>query len=427
MTSGINQNQTAVFNNFYSAKTQSPQAFSSVQTQPVLNETKTDTFENSSTAAIAENPSKNNKAKIIIGAVAAAAALAIGGIFLHKKMNAADAVDKIKKVLPEHIDFTPAKNVKEAEKFGQEVLGIKNYVGFESKDTNVLNWINEGFVNVNNTAKGKAKMPETVLYDEKVFSKLDGALAVAVSSSVMEKYKYNNRLGSSILAVNKKWFDNPVESLKHRIDKNIKGGFLKKTENGYGLCNLFVKDDSLLEQLSKLEKGELNNFNEQILLFDTLGKYHTSLTSVVNSPLNTYKQLVSDEDAIKAFKNLSYDKQRSAIIDAINSHNFDVKISVYHPNTPFSTIYHEMGHLQDTVERVPAKEKFKNPDEYPAALKEWLENSSNIDAANSISLYAASGPGEFIAETFAKIVNGSKIPDEAKELYLKLNGPSMIL
>lgn len=58
------------------------------------------------------------------------------------------------------LTFQEAKNVEAARKYGREVLGIKEYKGFnEKKDLEIVNWINESFVAVHNATKGKASIP----------------------------------------------------------------------------------------------------------------------------------------------------------------------------------------------------------------------------------------------------------------------------
>lgn len=433
------------FNNYDNKPTQNTNAGLIAQTKP-------DTFEKSIPAAApipgatpapavspevisrasdvsAENSSKKqvnpDKTKPIIGGIFAAAGVILGGIFLHKKLNADKLKEQVQKILPEHIDFTAAATKDEAVKFGNQILGIKNYIGFEDGDVKVLNWINEGLVNINNKTKGKAQMPPSIFYDANTFTETIGENALAAAVPVSDSDKYADTIGNSILAINKKWFGNPAESIKEVIDANIKTNVMKKTESGYELAEIFMKNDTLTGLLDKFENGALD-FDGQILLFDTLRKYRMVLTSLVKSPLNTYKQIASGKEGIKTMEAMPHDKQKATILKILNSPKFNVKIDVHNLKTPFETIYHEMGHIQDKVERVAAKGKFNSPSEYPAALKEWLDNCSNMEIANSVSVYAASGPGEFIAETFAKVMNGAKISDAAKQLYLKLNGPDMI-
>ena len=94
--------------------------------------------------------------------------------------------------------------------------------------------------------------------------------------------------------------------------------------------------------------------------------------------------------------------------------------------TPFSTIYHEMGHLQDMKPRCNAKHKYGyDYSKYPQELKDWVDNEENIRIANKVSSYSTYGPGEFIAETFAKLIEGKKPSQEVMDLYRKLEGPAV--
>lgn len=94
--------------------------------------------------------------------------------------------------------------------------------------------------------------------------------------------------------------------------------------------------------------------------------------------------------------------------------------------TPFSTIYHEMGHLQDMKPRCLTTDKCGyDISKYSQELKDWVNNEDNIRIANNVSEYASHGPGEFIAETFAKLVEGRKVSQEVKDLYKKLGGPEI--
>ena len=84
-------------------------------------------------------------------AVVAGTALAVGAIYL--------AVRKGKFVLPEHIEFRPAKTIKEARKFARKQLGIKK---FKVNDLEIANYVNEGLTNASNISKGKIVLPRAV-------------------------------------------------------------------------------------------------------------------------------------------------------------------------------------------------------------------------------------------------------------------------
>lgn len=46
-----------------------------------------------------------------------------------------------------------------------------------------------------------------------------------------------------------------------------------------------------------------------------------------------------------------------------------------------------------------------------------------MQTANRVSEYASHGEGEFVAETFAKLMDGAKLPDDVIELYKRVKGP----
>ncbi|MCQ2754463.1 MAG: hypothetical protein MJ231_05380, partial [bacterium] len=136
------------------------------------------------------------------------------------------------------------------------------------------------------------------------------------------------------------------------------------------------------------------------------------------------------------------------------------------------TIYHEMGHLQDFAKNLKeldlenwqfwdvwgnmknALKGIKNKDTagieaignhwggttykgYKELLKkdpemfkslypdlyEHLTNKEVQKTAGKVSAYAQTSIGEFIAETYAKMISGDKIPEDVLKLYKKYNGP----
>ncbi len=74
--------------------------------------------------------------------------------------------------------------------------------------------------------------------------------------------------------------------------------------------------------------------------------------------------------------------------------------------------------LKDLFEKEPDKFKKKYPDLY-----EFLTNQTTQQTAGKISWYAQTSIGEFVAEVYAKLVSGVKLPDDVMELYKKYNGP----
>jgi hypothetical protein len=85
-----------------------------------------------------------------------------------------------------------------------------------------------------------------------------------------------------------------------------------------------------------------------------------------------------------------------------------------------------MGHMQDMAPRcLTIYDCNHDYSSYPKELKAWVDNQDYMQTANRVSAYASYGPGEFIAETFAKMIDGNKLPNEVLALYKKLNGPNV--
>lgn len=138
---------------------------------------------------ISSEVKKIDKKKLAVGVAAGIGitALVVGGILYNKKINS-----KAVKELAEHIDFKEAKSLDEAIEFGKQCLGIRKYKGFKETDLDVVNWVNEGLVNVNNKAKGKAIMPKAVKYSNKLKdadASINGFGTLAISKDYVKNIK----------------------------------------------------------------------------------------------------------------------------------------------------------------------------------------------------------------------------------------------
>ena len=100
----------------------------------------------------------SNGAKLGIGA-----GIVLGLGALAYVLTRGKAGSKQVQQLAEHIDFSQAKTYEEAVQFGKTHLGIKEYKGFGEKDLDVINWLNEGIVNISNKLKGKSIIPKKVI------------------------------------------------------------------------------------------------------------------------------------------------------------------------------------------------------------------------------------------------------------------------
>ena len=126
----------------------------------------------------------------------------------------------------------------------------------------------------------------------------------------------------------------------------------------------------------------------------------------------------------KILESKSNNEARGELIDALAAEDETIRVQL--SNKKFTTLFHEMGHLQDYFQtRVSAAGKFSSEADYPKALKEWLNDEEKQGIAYSISTYATTGPGEFIAETYAKLLSGDEVSADAINLYKKMNGPKI--
>lgn len=333
--------------------------------------------------------------------------------------------------LAKNINFKPAESVDDAIKFGKEQLNIKNYQGFEARDLDAINWVNEGLVNTANRMQGVVKMPKAIHYTDEL---ADDVLAGIISGGNGEMAKYNGDL-----VINRKIIDNLDDSLSKQIKTMSDGSQIKVDANGSYRAPLSDLDEirPLAEKIYKYNNGQMTTMKEKLSLYNECCHFSDEIGTFLTYPDRGIKQLLNNSDAKKilAGKNLETN------LEVINTyspeqkenllHNMilelkksDVDICLQHRTIDeFHTIYHEMGHLQDEVIRTRATGKFKNPSEYPQELKAWLNDTEAINTAARVSEYSTTGPGEFVAETYAGLISGTTYPNEVMALYKKLGGP----
>lgn len=332
--------------------------------------------------------------------------------------------------LAEHIEFKPAKTVEEAVIWGKKNLGIKEYADFGITDLDAINWVNEGMTNVCNKMKGKLTMPRLVSYSEL----LDNNTLAGVSSQLQGKMsKYND-----YFFVNKKIFNNIDDEILKQI-KTMADFYILKVEKN-GMFTHYHRDiqeiKPLIEKITRYNNGELKNFKDKIDLYNNVSKCIDEYNILFNFPDRTIKKILNNTDCKKLLANKKIEtdlniidtfnlKQKQELLDDI-LFELGEKVVIKHNNrSSYHTIYHEMGHLQDKILRTKAAGKYDNPSLYPKELKEWLDNVTTMNTASKVSEYATSGPGEFIAETFADLIEGRKLSDDVMDLYKKYGGPAL--
>lgn len=333
------------------------------------------------------------------------------------------------KKLAESIDFKPAQTIEEAIEFGKKHLGIRSYTGFEAKDIEVINWVNEGLVNTSNKMKGNLRMPKDIVYTDK--------LGENTLAGVVTEGKYQGWFG-----VNKKIFSDVDKSIEKNLSSLKKCvEFTKNAEGNWSYRADGILDESdiqdLFKQFVKYKKGNFT-FNQKLDFYSSLNVLKNRVNLANEVPLHTIKNLLENPEVkqlcsnngiltdIEKIKLLSNEEQHKIIQSMIDngvdfSIGFDIKSM-----SAFNTIYHEMGHIQDMTPRCLTTDKYKyDYSKYSDELKAWVDNQENMQIANRVSEYASHGPGEFIAETFARMIQGNKLPDEVVALYKKLKGPAV--
>ncbi len=284
-------------------------------------------------------PSKTIK-EVSVAVAIGVSAVVIGGLLFKNKIS-----PNILK-LSETIDFKEATTLKEAIEYGTKKLGIKKYKGFEEKDLDVLNWINEGLTLCANKAKDKGQivMPKKISY-------------------YTEQY-FNNE-GWQELA-----YIGPFGSLN--ISKN------------------------------------------------TISDFKNAAVKIINS----YEG--SQEAKNKLIETLNFKKAYRIFIAAANKTN---KNTLSWNKGIFSTITHEMGHLQHkfNVRDFHFFQSLGTEQERPKKLAKGAEEllklfDSKKDVAAKVSTYAKESPCEFVAEVYSQLAHGLTLDDDVMDLYQKLFG-----
>ena len=381
--------------------------------------------------------------------------------------------------LAEHIDFKEAKTVEEGIKFAKEVLKIGEVDSNFTLDA--INFANRSITKVSNANKGKLFIPKKMHYVNKNEDCVAAVIQDIESKNFGELYinsHYfdNNFLDKSlkemfkVLGITKKATSEATEKVAQETKNELRYN-AKLDKHTIELVHKFKNDPN---SLTITEKRDLR--------CTILEAYSKGIGKLERAPLSTLMAWKSqlEEAGIKvdvdAFKKLNTEKQAEKLKELLIQ--FQNKKGSIGFSVPFIhadyMIYHEMGHLQDFAKNLkeldlkrwklpsfkdtyndakngrkhvsdagvqqvdnrwggltysgyeelfkkdPAKFKKRCPDLY-----EFLTNQEYQQTAGKVSAYAQTSIGEFIAETYARMVRGDKIPDDVMKLYEKYNGPKL--
>lgn len=288
--------------------------------------------------------------KALIGA-ACLSAVVVGGLLLKGQLSKAQK-------LAGQIDFKNAQSLDEAIDFGMKTFGIKEYKGFEAKDLDVVNWINEGLLKVNEKSKGQAKMPEVVQYLDTISKATQGGIKKTAGGSMDQ---------DGVLTLTK----DAVELIKGRVRDYIQ------------------KFEINPQKQAKL----LNQLDNSINYKDWKKAYIEYLDFIPE-----FKQKVFNQINTSEFNEIYHEMGHWQHFNNVD------KYLVTTLSTPWEKINSGIYKLhQDTK-----------------SLYELFLNSQNV--TKGLTDYAKVTPAEFVAECYSFMCDGVKLPDDVLQLYQKLGG-----
>lgn len=254
-----------------------------------------------------------------------------------------------------------------------------------------------------------------------------------IFSEIMEDFQKNKSFNSAVR------LSNALENLNNANNSLLKDplaiikAFLKDKEQCNRLKNSGLSTN--LEEIKKLSQKEQTALGDEMFkvleaknainyVNDLIAKNKEYANKLVEKGFIEKAEPIKTIKLDKLFNIVKYTGKYTG--EKVDFSPLKLTIRNFDKTTPFSTIYHEMGHLQDMKPRCNAKHKYGyDYSKYPQELKDWVDNEENIRIANKVSSYSTYGPGEFIAETFAKLIEGKKPSQEVMDLYRKLEGPAV--
>ncbi len=410
-----------------------------------------------------EDPYKYHKYGLYTVAGLSVVGLAAGFLVkgMHKKVEQLYKEKLVISNLPESIKFEAAKTLDEAKNFAKNILGIKHVD--DNFTLEALNYANKSIVDVSNVNKGKLYIPSALKYNS-----LEENTLAYVDANVRSK-------SFGELVINKDYFEDDFLSKcisKHLKDKNGKNLFAKSKDDEYiclGRVNelrpIFLKE--LTPIMDKYYANpQLLSLEEKLTLKKTIADmFHQSkIEANPNLWLKRCEKIIKDNNYILSldeYQTKKTNKERAEYLKQViktlrEECNHPISITI-RKGSPEKTIYHEMGHLQDfgknlkdidmkqletmnlnlidnrwgglgyeDCEKIWNKDKEEFKQKFPD-LYEFLTNEESQQTAGKISSYAQTGIGEYIAETYALMVDAKlhngKIADDIIALYKKYNGP----
>lgn len=301
--------------------------------------------------------------------------------------------------------------------------------------------INAAYINSSKPVRQQEVKPKK---SSKVIKGVSVAAAVGVTALVVGSLLYKNKISPNILKVNDAIDFKEAKTLKEALEygKNVLGikkyaGFEENDldvvnwiNEGLTLCANNAKSKNQIIMPRKVLYTDLSvepNWKAAINSFNDLVVSKNGISDIKNNAINLIKQCDdSQEVKDKIIKAMDFKTAHKICANAAKGSKFD---TLSWQNGMFSTIAHEMGHLQHKFNVKNANFFYSlgalehRPKKLAKGAKELLELfNSKQDVAAKVSTYAKESPCEFIAEVYSKLAHGLKLDDDVMELYQKLGG-----
>lgn len=423
MYSRINSNQS-VKNYTVSSSKQDKNNPQNINTK-FENQPLQDTFIKKSKNTV-ENKQKIKERAIQIGA---GSIIFTAAAYLLKPAKSSSGIRKFAR----NIEFKPASTIEEAAKFAKKNWKIQEY---EVTNIDVANWLNKYMTIISNKMKGVLAFPKYIAYETSENKNL-----IASMNSQTEK-----------LYLNKNYFENIDKQLSDIITTQKAKYYIVHSENEpskFIFRKIFI-NDKMPEINNLLNKYLTSNQDltliDKIELLDACESINNKTISWQIAPFNTLNQILKNETVISILKNKSIEtdinkisqmdtKEQAKLLNKI----FNLfKIDAFTFETPLgssgSDLFHEFGHLQHYQNFKDKSEFFKlaKPEECEKILgkispesKEFKESKEKQQIAARVSIYATYSPLEFVAETYAKLINNNTFTDDIMKLYEAYKGPKV--
>ena len=273
----------------------------------------------------------------------------------------------------EHIEFKPAKTVEEAKKFAQEKLGVHYY---EIDDVDMINYINEWLTISYNKAKGKITV--------ETYPKFFGNMTDELSASFGH-------------------YDGKIKDFGTE-------GYLMGVN-----MNSFKHFDKFLDEVLDYNHKQIN-----LDMFDSR-KNHSLVKDFVKRVKNFNNTTATFDEKIKIYQD--YYKIRDGRF--VDGEFIPAEIS------KFRDLWHELGHMKHQI-CSPNYNQMQKVEEFleqglpvPKITQEFVDNTVTQKTVKEVSEYASESPLEFVAETFAGLLEGKTYSDDVMALYKKYGGPAL--